>query len=916
MRSFFAPAISLMSRLRYPQKFLLVGLVFAVPLALALSQYVLQINKDIDFAAKERLGLEYNAPVLQFLKLTQEHMGLSQAALAGAPSFAATLQVTQTHIDTAIRPVDSVDQRLDGALHTGEKWGSIKAKWQALKSSLPTMDARKSADVHADLINDILLLIIQSGNTSNLILDPDIDSYYLMDTVVNRQPLLAEYVSQLRGLGTAIAARKALTPEERTRLVILLGLAQSQKDAIVRGYGYVLDENPGLRAAIEPPLKAAIDALSEFSTVLNRELIASGEAAGRLPIEIVPSEFFAAGTRAFDAIYRLYDSSSQNLDKLLVARMDRFVARRTLVSAVTVIATALTIYLVIGFYLAVRRTIASLDQASKRMVGGHIEQFQIESRDELAQVAIAFNNIATELVTARDLALEANRAKSAFLANMSHELRTPLNAVIGYSELLEEELEELGQTHFTDDLKKIQAAARHLLTLINDILDLSKIEAGKLDLYLETINAPTMVRDIVTTITPLIEKNANTLTVNCPADMDPMYSDLTKIRQVLFNLLSNASKFTHGGQITLDVSHEQQGGHGWVMFRVIDTGIGMTLEQSAKLFRDFTQADSSTTRKYGGTGLGLSISRRFCQMMGGDISVQSEIGKGSSFTARLPMTVHRPETVPVTQPTGAEMTPVPAGASVVLIIDDDPAVRELMVRFLSKEGFNVQTASNGQEGLRKAKELRPDVITLDIMMPGMDGWAVLTALKADPELIAVPVIVMTMVSDQSLGYALGAAEYMTKPIDKDRLVTLLRKYRCETEFCNVLVVEDDPATREMVSRMLIREGWAVDEAENGLVALERVSSSRPGVIVLDLMMPEMDGFQFITELHKREDWRSIPIIVVTAMELSPSDRSRLNGHVQQILKKGAYSREQLLEEVRNMVNSLVRAMTKAEKLSG
>jgi signal transduction histidine kinase/CheY-like chemotaxis protein len=509
---------------------------------------------------------------------------------------------------------------------------------------------------------------------------------------------------------------------------------------------------------------------------------------------------------------------------------------------------------------------------------------------------------------------EANQHKSEFLANMSHELRTPLNAIIGYSEMLEEEAADLDQKTFIPDLQKINGAGKHLMSLISNILDLSKIEAGKMDLYLENFEIIPMIKEVIATVKPLIEKNANTLQLHYADGLGQMRSDVTKLRQMLFNLLSNASKFTERGTITLRVDRESANGSGWVSFSVSDTGIGMTAEQTSKLFQAFTQADTSTTRKYGGTGLGLAISQKFCHLMGGEITIESAIGQGSTFKVRLPAEVMEPKAaqVPFTEPAAAGLQAT-EGAPTVLVIDDDPTVHDLMNRFLSKEGLRMVAATSGEEGIRLARETHPAVITLDVLMPSMDGWAVLTALKSDPDLVDIPVIMLTIMDEKHMGYALGAADYLTKPIDWDRLVAILQRYDCARPPCPLLVVEDDPAMRDMLRRRLEKEDWTVIEAENGRVALERMTERQPELILLDLMMPEMDGFQFLDEIRQRKDWHAIPVIVITAKELSAQDRQRLNGSVEKILQKGAYSREGLIREVRDLVTASLTAKRSVKK---
>ena len=476
-----------------------------------------------------------------------------------------------------------------------------------------------------------------------------------------------------------------------------------------------------------------------------------------------------------------------------------------------------------------------------------------------------------------------------------------MNAILGYSEMLHEEAVDKHLDDFSGDLKKINAAGKHLLALIDDILDLSKIEAGKMELLLENFDVAEMIDEVASTISPLVEKNANSLHIGCAADLGVMYADPTKVRQALFNLLSNAAKFTHDGLVALDASRQRMDGSEWIVFRMSDTGIGMGPEQILKLFQAFTQADASTTRKFGGTGLGLALTRRFCQLMGGDVTVHSVPGEGSVFTITLPAEVGE---VQSEAPAGVQSAPPESMAteSCVLVIDDNPGQRDLIQRFLSKEGFCVRAAAGGADGLRLARQLRPAAITLDVMMPDMDGWSVLSALKADADLCDIPVIMLTMVDDLKRGFRLGASDYATKPVDRHRLSKILKKYACPNPPCPVLLVGGDSATREVTRAILEKEGWRVCEVENAPAALDCMEQDRPSLIVMDLIGPEMDGFEFAAQVRKHDEWRSIPIVVLTAHDLSSEELLRLNGFVEKILpKEEGDSREVLLQQVRDLL---------------
>ena len=511
----------------------------------------------------------------------------------------------------------------------------------------------------------------------------------------------------------------------------------------------------------------------------------------------------------------------------------------------------------------------------------------------------------------------ASQHKSHFLASMSHELRTPLNAIIGLTEMMTEHAPRFGTEKALEPLRRVLRAGRHLLTLINEILDLSKIEAGKIELNIETVSIAPVIEDVAGTARPLADQNGNRLLVDCPADIGTIRADPVRLRQALLNLLSNACKFTKQGEVRLRVARIEESGAGWVEFAVKDTGIGITPEQFGKLFQEFSQVGTEASHRAGGTGLGLAISRRLCRLMGGDITAFSEPGRGSTFTIRLPGALAGdPVAKPSTTDLKTKATPeIHPRGDTILVVDDDATARELIARHLEDEGFSVVTVANGVEALKLARELRPTAITLDVMMPDLDGWTVLSALKGDPDLASIPVVMVTIVDEQQRGVALGAAGYLMKPIERAKLLALLAPWRAEARPTRVLVIEDDPDQLAFISAALAQPNWEIVEAANGRLALEKMQPSPPDVVVLDLMMPEMDGFEFMAAVQMNPDWRNIPVFVVTALDLSEQDRSRLNVGIEKILSKANFSTRDLVARIKAIVRDAPRASATPEVVS-
>jgi signal transduction histidine kinase/DNA-binding response OmpR family regulator len=520
-----------------------------------------------------------------------------------------------------------------------------------------------------------------------------------------------------------------------------------------------------------------------------------------------------------------------------------------------------------------------------------------------------------EMHKAMTAAREANHAKSSFLAKMSHELRTPMNAIIGYAEMLIEDASDRGDQGAIQDLRKILSAARHLLGLINDVLDLSKIEAGKMDLYLESFDVWTFVHDVIPTAQPLIDRNKNQLKVDCSENFGQMRADATKLRQILLNLLSNASKFTDEGVVHLRVARDGSGPREMVVMEIQDSGIGMNGEQLGRLFQVFSQADKSTSAKYGGTGLGLAISRQFARLMGGDITVASKPGEGSTFTVRIPIEVapvrpgeEPPAPAPAAKPVPAPAVPAAQTASRrgrVLVIDREPMQQSLQ-EMLTTEGYLVSCVNNVPDALTRAKEVRPHAVLFDLLAGGAAGAQWFAELKASPTLAGVPLILLAPNDGSHRGFTVGTNDIVASPANSPALLAALSRFVAPRTENPVLVVEDDSPTREMIVRMVEREGWPVRTAEHGEAALAQLAAFTPSLVLLDLLMPGLDGFAVLRLMRENPAWREIPVVVVTSLDLSPETRLLLDQQAQKVLKKGSYSREELLREVRNSVSEFMR----------
>jgi CheY-like chemotaxis protein/nitrogen-specific signal transduction histidine kinase len=506
-----------------------------------------------------------------------------------------------------------------------------------------------------------------------------------------------------------------------------------------------------------------------------------------------------------------------------------------------------------------------------------------------------------ELQEANRQILEADRLKSEFLANMSHELRTPLNSIIGFSKVMLKGIDGPLTEMQRSDLTSIYESGKHLLEIINDLLDISKIEAKKIVLEKERLNVKEVIEDVVLTCEVLTKEKNLEFIVDVEEDLPIIEADRTRVRQILFNILSNAIKFTDLGSVTLKV--ENRGDE--ILFCVKDTGIGIKKEDAPLVFEKFRQIDGSASRKASGTGLGMPIAKEFVKMHGGRIWFDSIYGRGTNFYFTLP--VFRIEETRIEKPPlpEKEETGIP-----ILAIEDDPDVIKLYDRYLNKEGYRVIANTDPTTALKKAKEIKPFAILLDIMMPKKSGWEVIKELKQDPETKDIPIIISSIIEDKKYGFELGATDYLVKPIQEKELLDSLNRLASSAK--RICIIEDNPLDVRLIIRILSQEKYIFTVAENGRKGLETIRDKRPDLIILDMMLPEMDGFQFLCEVRKDPALAGIPIIIITQLDLYDVRERVLREeglNIKYLLQKGVFTEEELV----NDVISILRAQRKANE---